>query len=103
MVIYTGAPYSVIVKQSEKFMNGKYVIKYVDRATNTLYLNSRSPYFENGVDTEGYKGSCKRNCSRCYGRGFEMWDQGAVELYMVVCRSLQSKLEKREKEVAEFN
>lgn len=84
-------------------MNGKYIIKYDDSAENTLYINSRSPYFENGVDTEGYRNECKRGCRRCHGRGFEVWDQGGTQTYMVVCRTLQNKLEKREKQVAEFN
>lgn len=84
-------------------MNGNYVIKYADRLTNTVYVNSRSPYFENGIDTKGYEQACKRGCRRCHGRGFEMWDQAGPELYMVVCRSLQNKLEKKEKQVAEFN
>ena len=84
-------------------MNSKYVIKYIDRATNMLYINSRSPYFEDGIDTKGYEKACRRDCRRCHGRGFEMWDQGGVELYMVVCRSLQNKLEKQDKQIAEFN
>lgn len=80
----------VHIKKRKKKINITYLVEWVDSSEpNVLFRNP-------SIRVEDCKERAKRKCRHCYGRGFQLWDQGKRSqfLFKIACPCVQRHIEK---------